>query len=205
MTPLKNDTLILLAGGKSSRMREDKAWLPVGKNGTPLIRRLLDQLAGRFRDVIISCGTPDPDNPAAFLYEQLPFRKVYDQKPGQGPMAGILAGLKASRSPANFIIACDIPDVDVDYIEMMSGFTNTYDLVIPVSGKDCYEPLFAFYNLRVSPLMENLLEGGTRKILELFPLCRVMYVDMPANNWYRNLNTAGDYQEYLAWLEKKTN
>ncbi len=170
--------------------KEEKAFLPV--SGTPLIEKITGQLEPLFNEILISVSNPAP-------FSHFPFRLVVDGCPNQGPLLGILGGLRESGAGGNFVMACDIPEIHKPFLrEMAQRFTGgDYDIVVPVTGKDKYEPLFAFYHRRIIPLIESLLDKGIRKIIELFFLCRVAYIPLENAPWYRNLNTGTDYREYV--------
>lgn len=183
---------IILAGGSSSRMKTDKALLKVG--GVTLLEKIARELEPRFAEIIISMNPrQELDFPS--------YTRVTDDRPGQGPMMGVLAGLRAARRPVNFVIACDIPEINFDFLRRMIPFTEDHDVVVPVTADNKLEPLFAFYHRRVIPRMESLLDRGIRKIIDVFPLCRTKYVPLENANWFRNLNTNEDYRSYIDSLK----
>ena len=186
---------IILAGGKSTRMNGNKALLPV--SGINLIEKTARTMEQYFEEIHISSSSME-------IFDFLPYHVVMDEKPDMGPLMGILSGLRASRFPINFIIACDIPDINVSLIEKMVPYTEKYDVVIPFSEDNKFEPLFAFYSKRVIPIIENILAQGIRKISKLYDRCHTKYLPFEDNGWYHNLNTKKDYQKYLNSQKKKT-
>ncbi|MGE5344129.1 MAG: molybdenum cofactor guanylyltransferase [Candidatus Omnitrophota bacterium] len=179
---------IILAGGRSSRMKADKSLLSV--SGTPLIQVVAQNIQPYFQEIIISAKSREP-------FAFLPYRVAVDQQPGQGPLMGILCGLEASLTSVNFVIACDIPQIDGDFLRHMMSFANEYEIVVPVSGTDHYEPILAFYNKILVGRINELLHRNRRKIIELFPLAKVKYVPFEKETWYYNLNTLEDYENYV--------
>ncbi|MCK4762233.1 MAG: molybdenum cofactor guanylyltransferase [Candidatus Aminicenantes bacterium] len=173
-------------------MEKNKALLTI--SGFTLIERVVRNLEPYFGEILISA-----QNPA--LFDFLPYKIITDEQPGQGPVMGILSGLRASANEVNFVTGCDIPDIDVSFLERMIAYTSGYDVVVPVSGEDKYEPLFAFYNKSVIRCIDQLLARGHRKIIKLFPMCRTKYISFENSGWYRNLNTMADYRAYV----EKTN
>jgi len=168
-------------------MKENKALLPI--QGVPLIQRISQNLEKHFQEIIISAQ-------AAELFDFLPYRVVVDEQPEQGPLMGILCGLEASANPINFVIACDIPEINIPFLQRMMAYTNQYEIVVPVSGEDKYEPLFAFYNKSLIPRIKDLLKQ-TRKINKLFPLTKTKYIPLENTGWYYNLNSSDDYRRYV--------
>jgi molybdopterin-guanine dinucleotide biosynthesis protein A len=185
---------IILAGGKSTRMEEDKALLTI--SGLRLIEKITRDIEPYFQEIIISTS---PET--IHRYTFLPLRTAVDKESHQGPLGGILTGLQASQYPVNFVIACDIPEIHIPFLQMMMMFTGEYDIVVPVTGEDKFEPLFAFYHRRLIPKIRDLLKQGIKQVLKLLPLCRVKYIPMVDQSWFYNLNTMEDYERYMR--EKK--
>jgi molybdopterin-guanine dinucleotide biosynthesis protein A len=183
---------IILAGGKSSRMKMDKALLPV--SGTRLIEKVAENIGDYFDEIIISAQSTE-------LYDFLPYRVVADKEPGHGPLMGILSGLEASSNDINFIIATDIPDIDTNFLAHLKTFAQDYEIVVPVTKDDLYEPLFAFYNKSLIPRIETLLANHIRQVFQLYPMATMKKVTMSENGWYFNLNTNEDYQTYREKIE----
>jgi molybdopterin-guanine dinucleotide biosynthesis protein A len=181
-------SLILLAGGSSRRMQWDKALLPAPE-GT-LIEHILKQLKDHFDEVLVSVSDKEK---FAFLNQTL----ILDEKPGEGPMMGIKTALKSSRNKKSFVIACDIPDVDLSFVKRLIQQADHSDIALPVSQIGRLEPLFAVYAKAVIPEMEKLLDEGVLSLLPLFERCHVQYVPMGENTWFKNLNTRKDYEDFL--------
>jgi len=189
----KGASLIILAGGKGRRMGFDKASLTLP--GGPLIRRVLRQVEGMFDEVLISVSRGQAvDTPGC--------RTVEDAAPGQGPLAGILAGLKAAKNEVCAVLACDIPDIDVGFLAGLIAKTQGFDIVVPVSSGGFFEPLFAVYRRSVIPEIEVLVQAGDFSILTLFDRCRTRKVRLKDSGWLRNLNTPEDYKKYLRELRR---
>src|SRR5437879_8946661 len=86
-------SLVVLAGGKSSRMGRPKAWLPF--HGQPMLARVLARLGPLFAECVV-VRAPDQELPPVDA------RLVEDEAPGQGPVAGLAAGLAAITGPLAF-------------------------------------------------------------------------------------------------------
>ncbi len=185
-------TAIILAGGGSSRMGQDKSMLPVA--GQPMIKHVFEQLRPFFAQILIS------SNDAA-QHDFLGATVVADEVRGKGPMMGIVSALKASANDANFVIACDMPEIDVALMKWMLRQAGNHDAVVPKVGADLYEPLFAVYSKGALPAMEGLLESGNNKIIDSFARCRAQYVDLPGRQ-FRNINTQAEYQ---GLVQERTN
>ncbi len=185
---------IVLAGGTSRRMGRDKALLPI--DGRPMIRSLVRSLVPLSRAVIVSLNDRDRHEE---LKRALPagVRVVYDERPGQGPLGGICAGLKASDSDLNLVVACDIPEVDPGFIAEMLSQAGHHDVVASVDREGKANALLALYRRSVVPLIEEQLDQGKTKAVLFHPRCRVRYVPIRDGAWYRNINTPAEYRAYL--------
>ncbi|HOZ29820.1 MAG TPA: molybdenum cofactor guanylyltransferase [Bacteroidales bacterium] len=182
-------TAIILAGGKSSRMDGiDKSMLSI--NGIPLILYIVNQLEKHFDNIII--GSNDIEK-----YQFLNLPIVPDIESGKGPLMGILSCLSYSKTDINFITACDIPIVNTEMIHKMICKTDKYDIVIPVSDKDMYEPLFAIYKKSIIPIITSLLDKDIRKITYILRYFNVKKFKFSPGLWYQNLNKKTDYLNFI--------
>ena len=132
-------TAVILAGGKSSRMKSNKALLPF--SGELFIERIHRQLTALFSEVILVTNTPE-------FYRFLPCRMVPDEFPGLGSLAGIHAGLKHSKTEHIFVVACDMPYLNSELMRQMISKAQESDVVIPESDGG-YEPLHAVYSKKL--------------------------------------------------------
>ena len=190
-------TAIVLAGGQGRRMKADKAGLDVA--GRTLLEHVLAQVEPLFDEIVVSLspGRALPFRPRTGL------RVVEDAVPGLGPLAGILAGLRAARNDACMVIACDIPDIDVPLLETLARATCGSEITVPVGPSGLYEPLFALYRRSIVPEIEALLTSGECSILPLFDRCRTVVVESEDAGRLRNLNTRADYEAYVRSMEAK--
>lgn len=174
-------------------MQWDKALLPAPE-GT-IIEHILNQLEEHFSEVLISVSSREK---FTFLKRRL----IVDEKPGEGPMMGIKTVLQASKNEKNFVIACDIPDIDFGFLQRLIREAEHSDIALPISPEGWQEPLFAVYAKAVLPEMEKLLDAGILSLLPLFERCVVQYVSIGENTWFKNLNTRKDYEDFLKQKNK---
>ena len=98
----------ILAGGESSRMGRDKALLELnGVTLTAQTARLVESVAGR--SAIIGDSV---------RLEGLSLRVIEDDFPGAGPLGGIATALRASEAEWNLIVACDMPYLTREWLEL---------------------------------------------------------------------------------------
>ena len=178
-------TAIILAGGSSNRMGADKSMLDI--KGRPLIENNCDVLKNLFSQVLISANDKAK-------YEFLGLKVVPDKVPNRGPLMAIASTLQASENQINFVLACDIIDVDIELIKKMLRLAKNFDAVVPRTADGKFEPLFAVYRKNLLAPMNNALDSGIRKIDKLFNSFKIKFVDLKPGREIVNLNTKADYE-----------
>jgi molybdenum cofactor guanylyltransferase len=182
-------TAIVMAGGGSLRMGVDKSMLLI--DGRPMIEVVCEQLRGRFEQILISANDTEK-------FAFLGFDVVRDRVPGHGPLMGIASALQASANDLNLVVACDIPHIEMGFVSKMlaEAERSQSDIVVPVTGRDQYEPLLAVYRKSVAQAIDQVLASERRKIADVFGLCKVVYVEVDEPEWLVNLNTMAEYEEF---------
>lgn len=148
-------SVILLAGGQSRRMGFDKQQLTIGDER--LTHRHIRQLGDIFDQIIVSTKTPE-------LYTNLPVQTVADDYPDAGPLAGIHAGLNLARSRYVYVIACDMPEINGAYIELLKRTLSEHvgegpNGIATVLNNNI-EPFQAFFAQSLAPKIEISLKLG---------------------------------------------
>lgn len=130
-------TVVLQAGGASTRMGKDKAFLSF--LGVPLINRLMDRFQQLSVEMLIISN-----NPTAFQDIDLPIFE--DIRPGRGALGGLLTALTAASTPLVGLVAVDMPFASPELIEYMVDqlLESSWDGIIP-STHYGLEPLHAVY------------------------------------------------------------
>ncbi|MBM7096337.1 molybdenum cofactor guanylyltransferase [Bacillus sp. H-16] len=164
-----NVTGIILAGGESSRMGMNKALLNVG--GKKTIERIRNIMAPLCEEVMVVS-----DESALYHFLQVPITN--DIFPGKGPLAGIHAGLSASKNEWNLVAACDMPLIDQAVIKVLAAEANEHpeaDVILPApAGKD--QPLCAVYNKRSLSVISEALKNNELKLQQVFSQLQVAKV-----------------------------
>ncbi len=175
---LEGATAILLAGGSSRRMGQDKRLLEL--EGETMLERKLRQLRESFEFVVISADD------LGSSFQGLPV--VSDPEPGLGPLAGIVSGLTAMGTEWAFVTAVDIPDLDGAVLRAMWEVRFDWQVVIPRESSGNLEPLFAIYHVSCRAPMEAFLAGRGRAVHRVLPSLKVRYLDLPEGIRITNLN-----------------
>lgn len=184
-------TAVILAGGKSSRMGYNKAFLKL--KGKTFIERQINLLREMFDEILISANTP-----SEYEYLNLPvFKDIY---PDKGPLCGIYTSLINSSSLYTFMLACDMPFVEIGLIKHLKGFTRDYDVVVPKSERGL-EPLHAFYSKNCIDPIKKELDSNNLRIISFFPHVKVKIIELESltspdslKDSIKNLNTRDEYE-----------
>jgi len=163
-------TGIVLAGGKSSRMGFNKAFIEFG--GKRLIEATVDCLAGLLPEVLIIANDLD-------LYAYLGVKVIPDLIPNAGSLGGIYTGLSAAAHPKCFFVACDMPFLNADLIGLLVREAEGWDVVVPrVAGE--LQPMHAVYARSCLPFIKEAIDVGMLKIARFFPKVKVKTIEEPA-------------------------
>lgn len=184
---------VILVGGKSRRMGQDKALLPFG--GRPLFERVLEAHRRLFSHTILV-----GDRPERFRAHALPVFE--DLFPGSA-LGGLYTGLVCADTKWVFVTACDLPFPDWRVMEYLVSLKEGFDAVVPMTAKGP-EPLFAVYSASCLEPIRRMLYAGNFRIYDLYPEVRVRYVPpeelTPLDSTGRtflNLNTVEDLDRII--------
>lgn len=191
-----------MAGGKSSRMGADKAFLETGGE------TFLSRAAGNLSKV---CENPVKivlnQNQKHFI-EKLPagVRYVFDVYQNRGAPGGIHAALRDSKSVWTFVLACDMPFVNGTAIEKLAaiaaGSNKNIAAIVPKQLDGKLQPLCAVYRTDAClPKIQELLERNTSaSVGDFLELVSVRHVEInelnidETNDLFFNVNRPADFQ-----------
>lgn len=148
----------VLAGGKSSRMQTDKAFLKIGDE--TFVERAVKTLQTVCEDrVQIVLNKTQAD-----FIEKIPadVSAVFDVHENRGALGGIHAALTHCATKYVVILAVDLPNVSGEAIEKLAEITlssNKFIAVVPRQTDERLQPLCAVYHARFClPVLEDLME-----------------------------------------------
>jgi molybdopterin-guanine dinucleotide biosynthesis protein A len=162
-------TGVLLAGGKSRRMGEDKRFILVGQR--TLFERSCTVLCELFEQVCVVIAQD-----SAALNAEVPV--VRDLIPDCGSLGGLYTGLQWAKTQRIFLAACDMPFLHSDVIRYMARQNDQRDIVIGRwDGR--LQPTHAIYSRKCIPVIEEMINLGNRKIQSMIghPALRVRVID----------------------------
>jgi molybdopterin-guanine dinucleotide biosynthesis protein A len=182
----------LLAGGKSTRMGENKAFLDF--QGQTLLSRALHTLRQAADEVTIV------GDPAVFSSYGPVISDIY---PNCGPLAGIHSALVHSSKELNLVLAVDMPFVTVEFLRFLlraAETTPTAIVTVPRTPRG-FQPLCALYGRAFAPIAEKALRAGNYKIDATFgdfPLRAITPRELSAAGFdekhFFNVNTPEDHR-----------
>jgi molybdopterin-guanine dinucleotide biosynthesis protein A len=177
---------LVLAGGRSSRMGEPKAWLSF--SGLPQWQACEKVLAPLCKDVFFSVSNQ--------LSRPLPVaahRLVKDSDEPCGPLGAIICGFKERPEHAMFVLACDMPNFDLAAASFLKDHRNSQSLAtVFLDAAGGIEPLCTIYEPRIFEILLKFWSKKIycpRKILGELAIERVI----PKNySWLTNINKRED-------------
>jgi molybdenum cofactor guanylyltransferase len=176
----------VLAGGRSSRMGQDKALLRLG--GEPLVKRAIRKLSEVCAEVAIAGGREDLTQFG---------RVIPDRFPGCGPLGGIISALEQSSFERNLFLPVDAPFVPVSTLKallFMAAESFGMCVMARVQGKE--QPLCAVYSREsLEVLRQELIAGRGKVKLAIEAAGPVRFMDFDEAGWFANLNTPEEFAQ----------
>ena len=184
---------IILAGGNSRRMGQNKALIKI--NGRPLVEIMAKRASPLADKVFISANNPE-------LFSFLPFQVVPDLCSDQGPLSGLQAVMRGHIYALYIALACDLPRMPTSFISRMLDIAEGFDAVIPRTTDGMAHPLAAVYCRTCLPVIEDALRNKANKVIDAFPGSglRIRWME-PAEGGFTdgdlvNINTPEDLRRF---------
>ena len=207
-------SLLILAGGKSSRMKKDKSQLP-WQDSTTLTHMLINSYVYPFERTVISANRIiEPQELPDFIRKKTKQREhtteyihlsdkrrlsvVSDLYTDCGPLGGMEAAMRLYPSDCWLILAVDLPFFDFSRVPaLLAADASEYDAVIPVvDGRE--NPLAALYKGRVYEKIRTALADGDYRVRKIYNKKAAFIDETPYARQYLNMNTPIAYKEALA-------
>ncbi|CDZ30461.1 molybdenum cofactor guanylyltransferase MobA [Neorhizobium galegae] len=197
---------LILAGGKSSRMGADKAFLTIG--GDTILGHVVRRLLPQTSEITLNAPTGFP-NP-------LGLRLLPDPVPGQiGPLAGVLAGLRdikarGLRATHLLTVPSDSPFGPADLVRRLETEADDPDAIVIASSDGRDHPVFGLWPVSLAGDLETWLsDPDNRRIKAFLERHRVATVEFPVVETpqglldpFFNINTPEDLQEARRFAEE---
>lgn len=177
-------------------MGQDKGSLAF-RNETMLVR--VARLVGELADQVIVVGRRDQTFPAGVTI-------VHDPIEDLGPLAGLVAGLAASTSDINIVVACDMPLIRPAVLQRLATMIGDHDACVAVADGHA-SALCGVYRSRVGDAAQALLLSGERRMMRLLDRIKTRRVEAamlrdidPDLDTFVSVDTADKYEWALSRL-----
>lgn len=198
-------TGVILAGGKSKRMGENKAFLHLGEN--TIIGHIIGCLQPIVDEILLITNSPDE-------YTHLNIRMYSDIVPNTGALGGIHTGLTYASHDTVLCVGCDSPFLNSDLLKHLLSVLEVHDAVIPYTtdiqtcekinqkkdGSITYQTLCAVYAKRCLPFIKEMFDESDYRVHALRE--RIDGLMLSPKEWkhydpnglsFININTPEDY------------
>lgn len=188
---------IILAGGRSRRMGQDKASMQW--EGRPMLEVIAESIGVRCSPVLVAAPAASQAyaelGPDSDLTPDSGLTWITDEQAGTGPLGGIVAALSAARdagAAAAFVCATDLPLVSAEMIdELLRALTGSPDVVIAhEGGRD--HPLAGIYRVRALPVLEGLVDQGELLMTNALDAVVTHRVGVSDPRWLTNVDAPED-------------
>ncbi len=184
-----NIPLIIFAGGKSSRMGQDKALLPfAGYNTLSQFQQV--RLSKLFKKVYISAKENKFD---------FDVNIIEDKYKDNSPLVGIISIFETLKVDRVFILSVDAPFVNKEVIDKLINSNNRFDAVVAKS-KSGVQPLCGVYKRSILPIAQEHLKNKNHRLTSLLKKVDTQFVPFEEDDLFLNLNHPHEYEKALKSL-----
>ena len=184
---------VIFAGGKSSRMGEDKALLPFDGYRT-LTHYQYERLQKLFSSVFISTKEKKFDFEATL---------IYDTYHVNSPLGALVTLFETLHVAEVFVLSVDAPFVNDSVINtIMENRKEEYDAIIAKTHHGI-QPLCGIYRRAILPLAKTALHENQHKLTQLLHHANTLYLPFEEETLFANLNHPHEYAKALETLKKR--
>lgn len=181
---------IILAGGKSKRMGQNKAKLVL--DGKTLLERQIEKLRALGIDDILLSGSECPELPGT--------RVIPDRIAERGPLGGIHACMNAAKNQRCLVLSVDVPLIPRSTLaQLCKSYTNG---VMVLRHGDKIEPLIGIYDCSLETVIFSLIEKGSAPVRALAEHIEWSFFDyLGPEVFIQNCNSPEDFQSVCVWMK----
>ena len=188
-------TCVILSGGKSSRMGEDKSLLPFSTSKT-LIEYQYQRLKPYFKDIYISSKTDK------FDFIDKIFLILDENKDIYSPILALDTIFDKLKNQKIFIITVDTPLVTIESISELINESKNYDICIAQTEKT--HNLCGVFSSNISLSIKSMINNNIHKINYLIKNNKYIILDFPNNIEFTNINNKCEYENVLYYINNST-
>ena len=194
LPPIKG---LVLAGGKSQRMGQDKGLLQY--HGKPQQEHIADLLAPLCEQVYLSCRPAQMDNIQS-SYSLLP-----DSFQGLGPFGGIVSAFRQYPDAAWFVVACDLPLLEEATLSFLQQHRNASKVASCFQSplNEFPEPLISIWEPRSYPILLQFLAQGYSCPRKVLINSNIEQLQVPNPESLMNVNRPEEYEKVKTILKNR--
>ena len=189
---------LVLTGGKSTRMKKDKAALKF--HGKPQAQHVFELLTPYCDKVFISSRKEQ-----APTYKKYP--QVHDLKKfsGKGPLSGILSAMAKYPQAAWLVLACDLPFVDEKTLEHLLRYRDPKKIATAYRSRfnDLPEPLCAIWEPKAQKRLLSFRKRGIHCPRKILINSNPRLLKLKNKKALDNINTPEEYKEAVNYFRKQ--
>ena len=178
---------IIFAGGKSSRMGQDKSLLPFGEYKS-LAAFQYAKLNRLFENVYISAKEDKFDLTTAVIQDILQ---------ESSPLIGLISIFETLTVDEVFVLSVDAPFVDKEIIERLLEVNDPLFDIVVAQSPNGVQPLCGIYKRSILPLAYAQLKEGNHRLNDLLAVANTCFVTFEEESLFANLNHPEEYQEAI--------
>lgn len=163
-------------------------------NGKPMIAWALECLGQLTDEILIIANDP--------AYLQFGYPVQEDEAKGDGPLSGLVSGLRHSKADLNFLLPCDMPLIDARLLQWMAeGYEDEAAAVCTFEAH--FQPLVGLYHRKALPTLARLLARNQLKMRIALEELQAVVLDPQRHmagfdpDWLRNFNSRAEIDVYL--------
>jgi len=191
-------TGIILSGGRSTRMGENKAFIEI--EGAPIVSRIHNLFKELFKEVVIVTNQQE-------LFKNFDSKIYSDLLPNKGVLGGLYTGLFFSTFHYSFCVACDMPFIKKSLVQYIIKNIDGEDVVVPRTI-DGLQPMHAVYSKNCLDPIINIIEQGKYKIIDIYNRVNVKIIEEkyfisidPFRESFINVNTPEELRSIISVKE----
>ncbi|MET9201729.1 molybdenum cofactor guanylyltransferase [Gordonia sp. NPDC003585] len=184
---------IVLAGGRSRRMGQDKAALDW--DGEPMLARIVRVAAERCEPILVVATEESSAYQGLFGTGGPEAQWITDEEPGAGPLGGLVAGLSAAAAGGAelaFVCATDMPLISAELIdELLTGVTPSAQAVIAHDNQRDH-PMAGIYRTDAAGVIADVVATGERRMTAALDALTTYRISVSEPDWLVNVNAPED-------------
>ncbi len=188
-----NIPCVIFAGGKSSRMGEDKSLLPFSSSST-LTQFQLSRLNKIFKTVYISCKESSKFDFKANFIEDIQSKNIF------APSIAFISIFEKLSVEKFFVISVDSPFISKAIIdEIFANDDKSFDATIAktING---IEPMCGIYHRSMQAKLMLMVEKDNHKLGQLLKNSKTNYINFENTKLFLNINNPSEYQKALTLI-----